>query len=650
MKQKAEKTKKAKDTEEQQRAVRKARLANESAWAIAQADARLRQQALDKQAKERVKQLMEEAALERQRQAELERKLRNKAKLEREQQSRETETEAMERVARLRNEFYSRPDVNVVSDDDLYFVYYLESVFLNKSPLILYQHHDVTTIPSVLGAFEFITEVNLSHNSLRMLPNLSALPNLRRLYLHHNALQVLPLLDHLVQLEVLDLHSNRLEALPDLSTLVHLQTLDCEKNVLRAIPDGIGLCTRLDHLNLRHNQIKIVTSDIGRLKKLSYLNLRNNPITNLPPHIYQRGMTATLEFLSAHTTDTTDTKENDVGSIRGDFARFYALSPSFLSDGVIQSEDGQSFPVHAAILHARSSYFSPILQDIKVGGGAPKFVIQVALSASYVKILLEYIYGDTFTPKKLEEVRIPAGALPEVISELQTINIKLKLSLREEYDKMATMAGKYGFPHLQYLIYRCMENKQITEHPESSFLASLAKLRKSCSFYDVKFAQHDAESFLHAHKMVLCARSVFLKNLLTGGMAESKSEIVSMPPDVPDSILQTVLEYCYTDDVQTFDPETVLDVLTTAMAWGVIGLQHLVESVVGFSLDVSNVCFILSLAWSHSMKKLARACKFFVLSNWTAVTSSEDWITVEVDVRNKLLETAKKWQIASVAL
>ena len=125
---------------------------------------------------------------------------------------------------------------------------------------------------------------------------------------------------------------------------------------------------------------------------------------------------------------------------------------------------------------------------------------------------------------------------------------------------------------------------------------------------------------------------------------ESQQVVIDMC-DISYDTLRTIVEFCYSDDASDIHGEMIMELLMKARLFGLDRLLGFVESIVGYSLDVTNVSSILSVAYIYSLPRLAKATKFFALSHWSQVTSDPSWQDVEEEVRKKLTLTAIKWGV-----
>ena len=705
-----------------------------------------------------------EAEVERMRQLELEkRRAHTKARDQRQRQKeeakqREEAREALEhvererRLAEARKEMYSpphsfpRPDLTTDRGYDADFVTYLETVYSIKSHMVQYPDAGLEGVPALIGHFDFVSEVNLSRNNLEFAPvYLLAMPSLRKLYLNDNRIKNIPSFMglHWTSIQLIDLHNNQLTQMPDLTACTSLTALDLEKNQLREFPEGIEYCTNLYHLNLKRNQIKTVPVALGAFldRKLSFLNLRNNPIVNLPPHIYQQGMKATLKFLVDHGGGATSLSAEDrMTGLAKSLTKLMQKSATtttasgsvgpLLADIELVSSEGKSFFAHIPILFSRSTFFkrkieemsaakakaeafswlssttsptdtttttsSAVLASLSLDSSAPNSAAMIfdpsvasihsnsaytvtiepptsvsgmahAVPAPRVKLpilplevseenlahLLHFLYTDTFIVPTLDLVEAELSMKPETIAEINAANHRLKKQHEAKWNTLLFTARSFLLPRFEMLInegFEPLAQKKSPDPNPSQWAEQFKALSQGpAHLFDVSFQCGDDSlnlPLLHAHKFILAARSPFLANLLTGHMIEASQRIVRLP-DVSRPVMAAIIEFCYTDDVETLDPETIIELLTTAKSYSIFALQHLVESVVGYSLDVDNVSSILSIAWTHSMPHLSRACKFFVISNWSTVTSHPDWQSVDIAVKEKLHSTALKWHAIS---
>ena len=169
----------------------------------------------------------------------------------------------------------------------------------------------LTTIPSDIIHFEYLTDLNLSYNQLTDISDLSyklRCTNIRQLDLSYNQLTSLPAvfgelvnikelnlsnnqlitlpeqIGQLVNMDWLDLSNNNLDCLPtDIKELLYLQELNLSNNKFNSLPLEICKLPCLTNLDLSNNNLDCLPVEIKTLRWLKYLNLSNNKFKQLPP-------------------------------------------------------------------------------------------------------------------------------------------------------------------------------------------------------------------------------------------------------------------------------------------------------------------------------------------------------------------------------
>jgi Leucine-rich repeat (LRR) protein len=168
-------------------------------------------------------------------------------------------------------------------------------------------------VPEFYGALTRLRTLDLGHNALKTVPDLSALTQLEILYLHENALTALPALPpsltylnisenplrsvalgslpNLIELRMLDLE---LEAFPDVA-LPSLRELHLRRNRFTAVPEAVRSFRELRLLDLRANALTAVPDWIAELPRLEKLDLRWNEVYEPPRELVERGCVVLCE-------------------------------------------------------------------------------------------------------------------------------------------------------------------------------------------------------------------------------------------------------------------------------------------------------------------------------------------------------------------
>jgi Leucine-rich repeat (LRR) protein len=168
-------------------------------------------------------------------------------------------------------------------------------------------------VPAFYGELVNLRTLDLGHNALRSVPDLSALERLEILYLHENALTALPKLPsslrylnisenplrsvvlgeqrRLIELRMLDLG---LTAFPDVA-LPALRELHLRRNAFTQVPEVVRTFTELRLLDLRANALTSVPDWIAELPRLEKLDLRWNEVYEPPAALVDRGCVVLCE-------------------------------------------------------------------------------------------------------------------------------------------------------------------------------------------------------------------------------------------------------------------------------------------------------------------------------------------------------------------
>lgn len=563
-----------------------------------------------------------------------------------------------------------------------YLIQYLAMVYDSKSHFIGWQNRKQAFIefPSLLlqPFGKTVQELNFSSGALFELPAdiFTSLPNLQRLFVGYNNLFDLPEIpEGPSNLKVLVANDNRLESwIRGISRLTNLQTLDLERNRIKEINGSeLACCTQLDTFNIGTNQISVIPAELIHLEKLGHLNMRKNRIVNVPPDIYLKGLKSIVEFLK----NMVSVGNSDVSELITDIAKLSALKgakkqnlaskpPTFLCDIILRrtsfadrsesslspstdstsnEEDGEQklFPVHSCIVFARCKAIADYYNTLKANGiklhldPETRFeIVPIDLSFRQITILLNYIYTDQYEMPTLNLLNTHDDFSPAEREKISALNQEITKRFRFTLAHDREAATKYKLPHLAMQI---SESVKGPVNSESTFTDDLKELRRSATeeTCDVVFKFPHQPDFppIYAHKAVLCARSEYLMTLLSGGLAESQSKVVEIVEDDA-TLFGNIIEFCYDDDVEEFDPDTIFSLLFLAVKVRMPRLANIVANVIGYSLDVENVSSILEASKTYQFEPLERACEFFIASNWYSVIKTDGWKELGAEIQGSL--------------
>lgn len=141
----------------------------------------------------------------------------------------------------------------------------------------------ISTFPSWLFKLTHVTELDLSCNQLKKLPdNIGSFSSLRWLDLHSNKLESVPdSIGKLVRLTHLNLCNNRLTSasLPcAMGLLTDLKCLNLGMNQLDSLPPALVALDGLNELGLFDNRLVVLPDFTKVFHNLTKLNLKGNPL------------------------------------------------------------------------------------------------------------------------------------------------------------------------------------------------------------------------------------------------------------------------------------------------------------------------------------------------------------------------------------
>jgi len=89
------------------------------------------------------------------------------------------------------------------------------------------------------------------------------------------------------------------------------------------------------------------------------------------------------------------------------------------------------------------------------------------------------------------------------------------------------------------------------------------------------------------------------------------------------------------------DSEIAIDLLIAAKMVGLERLRGMVESVVGYAIDVENAACIYDVAKLYSCGRLQKACEYFIFGNYSAIVGTDAWNEMDAENRDHLVAQAK---------
>ncbi|GBL98965.1 Speckle-type POZ protein B [Araneus ventricosus] len=134
---------------------------------------------------------------------------------------------------------------------------------------------------------------------------------------------------------------------------------------------------------------------------------------------------------------------------------------------------------------------------------------------------------------------------------------------------------------------------------------------------------------IHAHKLILTARSAIFKKIFHHNMEEAEENSVAIT-DVQFSVLQRLIEFLYTGVIvdggnKDMDFQDLYDLYYAADKYEVMDLREMVGNTLLGRIQVDNASEILILADRHNDKDLKSRVMNFIRLNFEVVANTDAW-------------------------
>ena len=159
---------------------------------------------------------------------------------------------------------------------------------------------------------------------------------------------------------------------------------------------------------------------------------------------------------------------------------------------------------------------------------------------------------------------------------------------------------------------------------------------------------------LHAHKVILCARSPYFKALLLGGLRESRDKNIYVDTSTASSpyhsgvshlnggvslmTFHAMVRYLYTNGVEMEETsgEDWLNLLVAANRYSITPLKQLCQDVLEQSVDVENVACLFALADTQQALSLRAACSSFIINHVEVVRRTDSFVSLSEELKFEL--------------
>ena len=144
---------------------------------------------------------------------------------------------------------------------------------------------------------------------------------------------------------------------------------------------------------------------------------------------------------------------------------------------------------------------------------------------------------------------------------------------------------------------------------------------------------------IYAHKAIIAVQCDVFKAMLSNGMKESKQQEIQIHEWSYDSFL-SMLEFLYTGQIEQFDANSAVNLLSLVDHYTLDGLRELCENTLIRSIKLDNACLLLRMSEQSGAQMLKKYCLQYVLSNFEKIVETKAFDDLKSDPQ-LLLEITK---------
>lgn len=146
----------------------------------------------------------------------------------------------------------------------------------------------------------------------------------------------------------------------------------------------------------------------------------------------------------------------------------------------------------------------------------------------------------------------------------------------------------------------------------ASLPSALRGLINNTQFSDVSFVVGEERQVIHAHRCILACRCPVFQKMFSHQLQTALSpQVPFVLADTTPAVFLAVIEFIYTNNV-TLTRRIALEVLTSAVEYGLDELRKLCVDYIGQSLSVEMVCEALQAAVTYGQTDLRQRCLVFI--------------------------------------
>ncbi|XP_018577028.1 leucine-rich repeat-containing protein 40 isoform X3 [Anoplophora glabripennis] len=166
-------------------------------------------------------------------------------------------------------------------------------------------NNKLTDVPPDIVNLRNLLKLDISHNSIKHLPDMGELRKLQLLYAQHNDIEEIPEFLGCGQVEEVYFGNNFIKDIPIefCENLVHLKVLELRDNQIELVPNEITNLAHLTKLDLTNNDISELPNTIGLMPHLQSLKIEGNKLKQIRPDIIHTGTNRILRHLREKISD-----------------------------------------------------------------------------------------------------------------------------------------------------------------------------------------------------------------------------------------------------------------------------------------------------------------------------------------------------------
>ncbi|XP_076441520.1 BTB/POZ domain-containing protein 19-like [Babylonia areolata] len=165
------------------------------------------------------------------------------------------------------------------------------------------------------------------------------------------------------------------------------------------------------------------------------------------------------------------------------------------------------------------------------------------------------------------------------------------------------------------------------------FAKQMKLLVNNKDLHDIQFVIGPARKKVYAHRCILSGRcevfrAMFVDHTQKNGPIEKDTPFILS--DMTPEVFLAMLEFIYTNTI-VLNPNTAIDVMATALEYGLDDLKNLCEEYLVDSLNSSNACDRMQAAQTYRLDDLKRKTLEYIETNTQSVFDSKGFEELSED-------------------